>query len=218
MSTLEQRGTRRTRGSAVRSSNHTARTRGNTSLLARPTKTQDNNQPKGQIGAQRGLQREASLSMDREDLAHAEVAPKSPTISIKQEDIHEPDDEIMEVDAPQRALLNKHQQQNTTLHFFLSDTDVGAIPKSLHNCMTLTTFFGEALAAWRDLESESSTPGLISVKFDWKLIPMVIRWHDPEGIQKMLEAIAAAPCWQGSKDQCDVEIRCAKQKSQEYAR
>jgi len=218
ISTPEQRVLRPTRGTAGPSRNDAKGTGGNASLLAKRRTTKDGNQQKRKVRARSGEQRDASLSIDKEVLAHAETVLRSPATSIKQENVHELDDKVMEIDAPQRALLNKHQQQNTTLHFFLSDTDLGAIPKTLHKCMTLTTFFGEALAAWRDLESESSTPGLISVKFDWKSIPMVIRWHDPEGFQKMLEAIAAAPCWQGSKDQCDVEIRCAKRKSQECAK
>ncbi|KAI9879193.1 MAG: hypothetical protein M1830_009268 [Pleopsidium flavum] len=186
---------------------------GNASLLAKRSTTEDRNQQERRVRARNELQRDVPLSIDGENPVLAETAPRTPETSIKQEHTHKLEDEVMEIDAPQSELLNKHQQQNTTLHFFLSETDLGAVPKSLHKCMTLNAFFGEALAAWRDLEPQSSTPGLISVKFDWKSIPMVIRWDDHNGFQNMLEVIAAAPCWQSPRGHCDVEIRCAKRKS-----
>ena len=138
---------------------------------------------------------------------------KNPSKSTVQEGIHTVKKEIIEISTPQQTLPNKQQQENTTIHFFLSKKDLGAIPRELQKCMTLEKFFAEALAAWRELEPESSTPGFVSVKFDWRSIPMVVRWRDAEGFKMMLEAIAGASCWQKPDGRCNVEVRSVKRKT-----
>lgn len=118
---------------------------------------------------------------------------------------------IVKTNTPRRPLPSKFQQSNTTVHFFLSDPSFGAIPTSLDKCMTQGCFFIEALTAWHGIEPDSSTPTMVSVRFDWAPVPMVIKWKDKTGFTMMLEAIAAAPCWSQLGHHCNVEVRCVKQ-------
>ncbi len=118
---------------------------------------------------------------------------------------------VMKTNAPRLPLPSQFQQSDTTVHFFLSDPSFGAIPKSLQECMTQGCFFIEALTAWRGIEPDSSIPTMVSVRFDWASVPMVIKWKDKTGFRMMLEAIAAAPCWSQLGHHCNVEVRCVKQ-------
>lgn len=133
--------------------------------------------------------------------------------STAQDGSSELKDVVMKTNSPQQTQPSKHQQWNTTVHFFLSDPNLGAIPVSLHDCMTRHTFLAEAVTAWHGLESGSSNPTLLSVRFDWAPVPMVIKWKDKAGFRMMLEAIAAAPCWQKLDHHCHIEVRCVKRQA-----
>lgn len=137
-------------------------------------------------------------------------APKHPSIQLIHQDQQEPRGGLLETYARNQTYPSNHQQRNTTLHFFLSDPRLGAIPKSLQNCMERGTFLAETLTAWRGLEPGSSTPTLVSVRFHWSTVPMVLKWRDKTGFETMLEAIATAPCWQQLDHRCNVEIHGVK--------
>lgn len=138
---------------------------------------------------------------------------KKPKRSTAQDESSELKDMVRKTNAPQQTQPSKHQQWNTTLHFFLSDPNLGAIPVSLHDCMTRDSFLAEALTAWHGLEPGSSNPKLLSVRFDWAPVPMVIKWKNKAGFRMMLEAIAAAPCWQKLDHHCNIEVRCVKRQA-----
>ena len=181
--------------------------------LANENVTNDGGQKKRKSDIGVGLQDSETHSKDEHQLAQGKDALKRPKTATTGRDLNELRDEVIELDAYDETLPNKHQQQNTIIHFFLSDTKLGAIPLSLHECISLDTFFEEASKAWRELEHGASTPVLVSVKFDWKTIPMVIRWRNSKGFKKMLETIRTAPCWEDLNGYCSVEVRCALRKS-----
>ena len=76
-------------------------------------------------------------------------------------------------------------------HFFLSNADLGAIPKDLTHCNTLDLFFDEAFAAWNILgdggiNTRMSAVSVTTLTSEW---PIVIPWKNKDSFERMLEIV-----------------------------
>jgi len=188
--------------------NNGERENGNALLLAKFREITQDGRRKPKRDARNALQG------DEETNAQSQVVVKKPKRLTTQSTRGSQRELFLKTHAPPKQLQpSEHQQRNTTLHFFLSDPSLGAIPISLQKCMSRHDFLEEALTAWRGLEPASSAPTLISVRFDWAPVPMVLKWKDKTGFGQMLEAIAAAPCWQQLDHHCNVQVHGVKCKA-----
>ena len=173
----------------------------------------EGNRRNSKRNARSALDNSAALSGKDGDDGHGQAVLKKSKRLKTQGKPRDPEDGVMTMDEPQKSRPDERQQLNTTLQFFLTDRDLGAIPISLHRCMTPKEFFRQALTAWHGLEPDSSIPELVSVRFDWAPVPMVIKWKKKKGFWMLLKAVAAAPGWQQLDRQCHIEIRCIKRKA-----
>lgn len=113
---------------------------------------------------------------------------------------------------PPRKLLEPlpqptKQLADATFHFYLSDWELGAIPKPAYSCRDSTIFFQEAQAAWLVVGREVPLVA-VSATIGWGR-PMVIRWGDEEGFQSFLKKVSIfTQAKENSIYGRDVEIKC----------
>jgi hypothetical protein len=98
-----------------------------------------------------------------------------------------------------------------TFHFFLSDADLGAIPQDFVHCNTYTSFFNQALAAWKILGGEDRNTVMTAVSVvlasvDW---PIVIPWRNKDGFEMMIGIVTKAAMEKG--EHLDVKVKCMRQ-------
>ena len=101
--------------------------------------------------------------------------------------------------------------QNVDFHFYLPETEFGAIDKPVLDCNTVDSFFRAAQAAWVMLEGDSKKdPNLVAVRVTWDglKIPMVVPWKDSESFQRMMSSVQQARA--DIHGNMAVEVRCLK--------
>ena len=101
--------------------------------------------------------------------------------------------------------------RNTTFHFYLADTEIGAVEKSILSCNTMHSFFDEAKAAWMLSQGTSKQdPSLAAVSVTWDGLKRakVIPWKNLEGFDRMMSSIEKVIGYTGGNK--DIEIRCVQ--------
>ena len=94
-------------------------------------------------------------------------------------------------------------------HFFLRNTELGAILKDLADCNTTTSFFDEALEAWNFQGRDEAVLRGVSVNSEAMKWPMVIHWENEDEFQSMLRTVTEATA--EMKKQLDIKVTCIKQ-------
>ncbi|MCJ1437250.1 hypothetical protein MMC27_006636 [Xylographa pallens] len=100
-----------------------------------------------------------------------------------------------------------------TLHFFLSDTNLGAIARPASACDSESAFFAAALAAYKITASNKQLePSIVGVTVSWVGAErsIFILWGDGESFHNMMLTVTEAQHTGGEK--VDVEVRCIVQK------
>ena len=99
-----------------------------------------------------------------------------------------------------------------TLHFFLSNANLGAIARPATTCDSASVFFAAALAAYKITAPNKQTePSIVGVTVSWVGAErsIFILWGDDESFQNMMLTVTEAQHTGGEK--VDVEVRCIVQ-------
>lgn len=114
------------------------------------------------------------------------------------------------VTQPQSSAFEASLANHVTIHLFLSDESLGAIPITLNECNTSVKFFNQALSAWNllGLEDQARDMAAVSVTIDGVQWPMVLPWGNSQAFQRMLGALEHAQ--HGTITGLEVRVKCIK--------
>lgn len=99
---------------------------------------------------------------------------------------------------------------DVTLHFFLSDESLGAIPVALSQCSSSTRFFEQAGAAWGFLDPNDGKTHMagVSVAMEGLEWPLIVAWKSLEGHKIMMDTIETAKL--GKNGDLLVKVKCIR--------
>ena len=103
---------------------------------------------------------------------------------------------------------------NIRFQFFVSDQNFGAIEKSFDQCVTLSSFFDEALSAWGVIGGRGNSIIMAGVTVVIKSIPrpIFVLWRNKEGFERLMESIRKESVGRG--EGLEIEVRCRPEGSQ----
>jgi len=110
----------------------------------------------------------------------------------------------------QPSILDSPPIKDVNIQFFLSNESLGAVPVTINECNTASSFFSQALTAWNLLGGgdHAGTMAAVSVTIDGFHWPIVLPWGNAKAFDRMIETMAIAKT--GKVGNLEVKVKCIK--------